>query len=150
MFDHVIDPATFAAAQGVLNNGTARQSNERLLTSLKAVLAREGKISTALMESAPDVVSAGAFRRRFGSLMSAYELIGYRSHVFGMVALRNQVKQLREGLMLQIQQMFPGQVSIEGRGGRWRRWQRWPPILVHSDHLRLPVRGMFFLPTWRT
>ena len=131
----------FAAAQAELNSRTARQSDERLLNGLRALLTREGRICSALMQSSPDVASPHAFRSRFGSLMRAYELIGYRPHVFGMVTLRNQVKQLREGLMLQIQEMFPGEVSIAGRGGRWRTW------LQLRSGLKISVRVCRSVPT---
>lgn len=122
VFDHLIDPQTFAAAQAELNRHTARQSNEKLLNGLKALLAREGRLCTALLRSSSDVASVGAFRGRFGSLTRAYELIGYRPHVFGMVVLRDRINQLRSGLMTRIQELFPGQVSIEERGGSWRTW----------------------------
>jgi len=140
-FDPLIDPATFAAAQAELNSRTARQSNEQLLHGLRVLLAREGKLCTALMQSSPDVASPQSFRSRFGSLMRAYELIGYRPHVFGMVALRNQVKQLREELMVQIQQLFPDRVSIEGRGRRWRTWLRM------KSGLKVSVRVCRAVPT---
>ena len=68
VFERIIDAATFAAAQKELNSRTVRQSDERLLDGLRAMLAREGRISTALMRSAPDVASPGAFRGRFGLL----------------------------------------------------------------------------------
>ena len=141
VFEQLVDSATFVAAQAELNSRTARQSDERLLNGLRALLTREGRICSALMQSSPDVASPHAFRSRFGSLMRAYELIGYRPHVFGMVTLRNQVKQLREGLMLQIQEMFPGEVSIAGRGERWRTW------LQLRSGLKISVRVCRSVPT---
>ncbi len=52
-------------------------SEEQLLGGLRALLAREGRLTLGLIDQAPDMPSATAVRRRFGSLHAAFARVGY-------------------------------------------------------------------------
>ncbi len=76
-FEPVVDQVTFLEAQRLLADRTINKSDEELLESLMALLAREGRLSLRLIKNSPDVPSPSTYRHRFGSLRRAYGLIGY-------------------------------------------------------------------------
>jgi hypothetical protein len=43
------------------------------------IIAKEGKISEALIRATPNVPSPQTYRARFGSLVNAYRLSGYKA-----------------------------------------------------------------------
>lgn len=52
-------------------------SDEEMLSGLRALFHREGRLSGRLIEAEQDLPSAGHYYTRFGSLMTAYLLVGY-------------------------------------------------------------------------
>ncbi len=120
-FTPVVDETTFQEAQRLLRGRTINKSDEELLVALRSLLARRGRLSARLINETPEMPSPSSYRGRFGSLRKAYELIGYgRSEDFGPIDLRRRTQALREELMGKIQAMFPAEVSIERKSGRWR------------------------------
>lgn len=75
-FGAVVDTATFAAVQEAILARSKRFTDEELLQWLKDLWSRHGRLSGILIDE-QDGVSASAFRNRFGSLLRAYQLIGY-------------------------------------------------------------------------
>jgi DNA invertase Pin-like site-specific DNA recombinase len=67
--------------------GLARPSDEALLAPLRAIVAREGRISRALIEADPDCPAATNYFVRFGSMTRVYELLGYRPDAVQMAAV---------------------------------------------------------------
>jgi DNA invertase Pin-like site-specific DNA recombinase len=120
-FEPIIDSQTFSEAQKVLESRTINNSDSELLDKLRALLASQGRLSLNLIKNSDRVPSPSTYRRRFGSLRQAYKLIGYgRADQFGPIDLRRRTQALREELMQRIAAMFPDDVSIYQRGGRWR------------------------------
>lgn len=120
-FTPLLDETTFRKAQRLLRGRTINKSDEELLAALRSLLACQGRLSARLIAETPEMPSPSSYRGRFGSLRRAYELIGYgRSEDFGPIDLRRRTQALREELIGEIQTMFPSEVSIERRGGRWR------------------------------
>ena len=120
-FAPVIDEATFGKAQRLLLNRTINKSNEELLNALRSLLAREGRLSLQLIKCCPGVPSPSSYRKRFGSLRRAYELIGYgHADDFDAVDMRRRTRALREDVICQIKTIFPNEIAVVRRGGRWR------------------------------
>ncbi|MGA8733640.1 MAG: recombinase family protein [Terriglobales bacterium] len=120
-FEPIVDYQTFSEAQRILQDRTTNKSNEELLDNLRLLLAREGRLSLSVVKNSRDVPSPSTYRLRFGSLRRAYELIGYgRPEQFGSIDLRRRTRALRDELVAQIAAMFPDDVSVVSRGGRWR------------------------------
>jgi hypothetical protein len=92
-----------------------------LLDGLRELLASEGRLSLRLIQNSLALPSPSTYRHRFGSLRRAYELIGYgRPAQFGPIDLRRRTQALREELISRMAAMFPNEVSIVRKGGRWR------------------------------
>jgi len=120
-FEPIVDEPTYSEAQRVLQGRTINKSDEELLDSLRALLAKKRRLSLALIQNSKDVPSPSTYRHRFGSLRRAYELIEYgRPDQFGPIDLRRRTQALREELVSRIAALFPDHVSIVRRGGRWR------------------------------
>jgi DNA invertase Pin-like site-specific DNA recombinase len=120
-FESIIDAATFAQAQRILQTRTFNLSDAQLLEKLRILLAREGRLSLSLVKNSPVTPSPSTYRKRFGSLRRSYELIGYgRSDQFESIDMRRRTRALRDKLIDRIAELFPEDVSIVRRGGRWR------------------------------
>jgi DNA invertase Pin-like site-specific DNA recombinase len=77
-FEPVVDPELFRAAQRRFEAITNRKSNQALLDDLKSLLASKGHLTSKLITKTEFLPCALSVQKRFGSLMAAYELIGYR------------------------------------------------------------------------
>ncbi len=76
-FPAVVDPALFAQAQVAILARAKRYSDEEMLTALKDLWTRHGRVSGLLIDEQDSMPSSAAFRHRFGSLVRAYQLVGY-------------------------------------------------------------------------
>lgn len=77
VFQGIVDPALFHVAQGIILARCRRLSDDEMLEKLREVLKKHGRISGILIDESDGLPSTAAFRHRFGSLISAYRLIGY-------------------------------------------------------------------------
>jgi DNA invertase Pin-like site-specific DNA recombinase len=149
-FEPVVDYRTFAEAQRILADRTTNKSDEEVLDRLKSLLAREGRLSLRLIKNSPDLPSPSTYRLRFGSLGRAYELIGYgHPEQFGSIDLRRRTQALREELMARIVEMFPHDVSVVRRGGRWRSRLRLRNRLVVSVLVARSIRAWRETVRWQ-
>jgi DNA invertase Pin-like site-specific DNA recombinase len=141
-FEAVIDQATFDASRRVQSTLTGRQTNEVLLTQLRRLLAAKRRLSQSIINQSRTVAAASTYCRRFGTLRQAYELIGYgRPEDFRHpLDLRRRTQALRQRLIGQIQGLFPDEVSIVRRGGRWRN-------LIQIDNFTVSIRTARALKT---
>jgi hypothetical protein len=93
------------------------------------------RLSQSIINRSAAAPSASTYRGWFGSLRRAYDLIGYgKVEDFGLpLDLRRRTQVIRQQLIDQIQAMFPGEISIIRRGGRWRS-------LLQIDDFTVSVR----------
>lgn len=76
-FEPIVNHALYDAAQAIIDARSLRMSDAEMLEALRRVLNREGALSGLLIDETVDCPSSGAFQRRFGSLIRAYQLVGY-------------------------------------------------------------------------
>lgn len=76
-FEPVVDPDFFEAAQRIFANRSRRFSNDEMLKMLADLLAQRGALSGLIIDELEDMPSTATYRHRFGSLVQAYQLIGY-------------------------------------------------------------------------
>jgi Recombinase len=130
----LIDDATFAAARTRIKNFTINKSNEQLLYELRSILAANGKVSANLIRRIPGAALPALYRYRFGSLVNAFQLIGYEKYVSKLVVTRRRVQEMRMHLILRLQEMFPRELSARSLGGWSRSW------LQMSNATKISVR----------
>jgi DNA invertase Pin-like site-specific DNA recombinase len=116
-FNPLVDPEIFDAAQDELRQRFRRRSDEDVLGQMKSLLKTHSRLTTKIL--CAHGLSAGSINHRFGSLINAYDLIGYRSMHKKTAEHRLHVRKIRSELMQQLVDMFPGQVSIFSWA--WRR-----------------------------
>jgi len=76
-FPALVDPIQFARAQEIILARAKRFSDDEMLQRLKDLWSKHGRISGLLIDEQETMPSSSAFRNRFGSLIRAYQLIGY-------------------------------------------------------------------------
>ena len=77
VFEKIVDPKLFLAAQEIILARSRKLSDEEMLEKLREVLQKNGRLCGILIDETEDFPSSSAYRHRFGSLVSAYRLIGY-------------------------------------------------------------------------
>jgi len=76
-FSAVVEPALFQAAREILVERARRFSDDDMLARLAALLRNVGRLSGLVIDERDDMPSSSAYRSRFGSLLRAYQLVGY-------------------------------------------------------------------------
>jgi DNA invertase Pin-like site-specific DNA recombinase len=77
-YPSIIDRSLFERARAIVDARSRHYSDEELLSFLRALLERQGVLSGLIIDEHEDMPSSSVYRYRFGSLLRAYELIGYR------------------------------------------------------------------------
>ena len=109
-FEGIIEPSLFHTAQGIILARSRKLSNDEMLEKLRGVLKQHGRISGILIDEIDDLPSSTAFRSRFGSLVSAYRLIGYDPEIdYSFIEtnrkLRKQHPEIVAAVVRQIQEL---------------------------------------------
>lgn len=76
-FTPIVDRVTFAAARAIIEARSERLSDSAMLDLLSAVFAGNGLLTGLIIDEAEGTPSSSAYRTRFGSLLRAYELVGF-------------------------------------------------------------------------
>jgi DNA invertase Pin-like site-specific DNA recombinase len=147
-FAPLVSPRQFACVQRVLKKRLTKtkRPDKYFLNRMRMVLAREGKITQKLLRKRR-IYNNSAYRRRFGSIMQAYERIGYEpsTHALRSAEGVRKMKRLREGLLLLLAQLFPSQVRTVQRPGQTQRQavelDHWVQIAVHVCRRITPHRS---------
>ncbi len=77
-FPAIVDPAIFARVQEEILSRTKRYSDDEMLSALRRLHEQHGRVSGILIDEQDAMPSSAAYRSRFGSLIRAYQLIGYK------------------------------------------------------------------------
>jgi Recombinase len=115
-FPAIVDAETFERAQQTRRSRVWNPSDEEVLAPLKRLLSIHGKLSSSLLRGEPSALSADGYRERFGALTKAFSLVGYESPRKAGACTRAAIQRLRVGLMSQMVQTFPNNVSVHSRG----------------------------------
>jgi hypothetical protein len=81
VFEGIIDRDLFMRAQGIILARSQKLTDEEMLERLRGLLKQHGRINGIIIDEAEGLPSSTAFRHRFGSLVSAYRLIGYDAEI---------------------------------------------------------------------
>jgi DNA invertase Pin-like site-specific DNA recombinase len=77
VFAGIVEPDFYEAAQRIIEDRTRRFTDQELLDRLSALLVEKGWLSGLVIDEVDDMPSSSTFRHRFGSLVRAYQLVGY-------------------------------------------------------------------------
>jgi DNA invertase Pin-like site-specific DNA recombinase len=76
-FESIVDRSLFDAAQAIIRERSHKLSNEEMLKALQRLLQDRGYLSGLIINETEQLPSSSAYQSRFGSLLRAYELVGY-------------------------------------------------------------------------
>ena len=76
-FEGVISPDLFYKAQGLILGRTRRYTNEELIERLRNLYQSRGILSGLIINEADGMPSPSVYAHRFGSLVRAYQMVGY-------------------------------------------------------------------------
>lgn len=77
VFEPIVDRVLFEAAQIIIQERSRRLSDDDMLEALRRILAEKGYLSGLIIDEADNAPSSSAFQNRFGSLIRAYQLVGF-------------------------------------------------------------------------
>jgi DNA invertase Pin-like site-specific DNA recombinase len=120
-YESIVEPATFEMAQQEFRNRPYNLSNDQVVEALRSILKKAGKLTPRLIRGQPNALCPEGYRRRFGSLIRAYELAGYESPHKWIVSHKKQIRKLRRDLMESLVKLFSGEVLIQLRGPKPNR-----------------------------
>jgi len=76
-FEALVSPEVFYMAQGIIRARSHRFSNDELIEKLRHLFQHRGFLSGLIIDEAEDMPSSAAYIHRFGSLIRAYEAVGF-------------------------------------------------------------------------
>tara|TARA_R110002124_G_scaffold89707_1_gene229346 strand:- start:9637 stop:11220 length:1584 start_codon:yes stop_codon:yes gene_type:complete len=77
-FSPVIEQSKFNAAKAIIEARSASWSDDAMLDQLRVILAGNGSLTGLIIDEYDDSPSSGCYRSRFGSLLRAYALVGFK------------------------------------------------------------------------
>ncbi len=134
-FIPIIDLPTYQAAQAIIIERSRRFSNEEMIDHLKTLHARHGMLSAIIIDEARGGPSSGAIRHRFGSLLRAYELVGFTpDRDYRYIEINRVLRRLHPQILAD------AITGIEAAGGRVEK-DRTTDILTNAmDYYIFPAR----------
>jgi DNA invertase Pin-like site-specific DNA recombinase/DNA-binding winged helix-turn-helix (wHTH) protein len=119
-FVPIVSRETFNHAQTILTTraGHPDRSDGYFIQGMKRVLAKEGRLTKRILEQ--KFRFSHAYYKRFGSVMKAYELSGFRPPpaIVKLINTQSHVRSLRHDLYCQLKKMFPDRlrfISLPGQ-----------------------------------
>jgi DNA invertase Pin-like site-specific DNA recombinase len=118
----IISPETFKQAQQILKSRSCARSNEEILDGLRRLLADKGKLTTAIIDECPYLPGAHVYDHRFGGMLKAYAIVGYKPSQNNEIMLWTRAHTLmyRDDLTIQLLKLFPDDLAMSRRTKRWR------------------------------
>lgn len=108
-FDPIISPEDFFTARGIIVARIRRLTDDEMLERLRALLAKHSLLSSGLIDSAEGIPASSAYRARFGSLLRAYQLAGYRpNRDYGFLEINRTIGRLHPQLLGEMVQQLGG------------------------------------------
>jgi hypothetical protein len=76
-FEGIVAPELFYTAQGILRARAHRYSDQELIEKLRQLYQRHGYLSGLIIDETEGMPSVAAYAHRFGSLIRAYQSVGF-------------------------------------------------------------------------
>ncbi len=76
-FDAIVPPELFYTAQGILRARAHRYTDDELIEKLRRLFQQHGYLSGLIIDEAEGMPSSAAYAHRFGSLLRAYQSVGF-------------------------------------------------------------------------
>ena len=115
-FTPIVPVSLYEAAQSIIMNRSARYTDSELLDRLRNLYISKGELSGIIIDEVDGMPSSTAYRHRFGTLLRAYQLVGYvPSRDYRYIEINRLLRRIHPGIVDETIR------SIEGLGGSVRR-----------------------------
>ncbi len=132
-FPAIVERDLFAAAQAIIRARSARFSDEAMLDALRALFQTQGLLSGLIIDEQEGMPSSSAYRCRFGRLLRAYSLVGYRPRRdYRYIEINRGLRQIHADI-------FKAVVTRLAQAGATVRQDSDVGLIVVNDEFRLSV-----------
>jgi DNA invertase Pin-like site-specific DNA recombinase len=142
-FEPIVDPDFFHAAQRIIQERCKRYSDETRLERLSGLFAERGHLSGLVIDETEGMPSSSAYRHRFGSLVRAYQLIGYSpARDYRFIEINRILRALHADVVASTVK------GVESAGGFAQRDLETDLVLVNGEFTAsIVISRAFSLPT---
>lgn len=99
----IVDEALYLRAREIVDARSRHFTDTELLEALRGVLKQKGVLSALIIDEQDNLPSSSAFRNRFGSLLRAYQLIGYDpERDYRYIKINRALRQAHPGIVAQV------------------------------------------------
>jgi hypothetical protein len=132
-FRGIIDHELFFSAREIILARSQKLTDEEMLEKLRGLMNEHGRISGILIDETDGMPSSAAFRHRFGSLVSAYRLIGYDPQIdYSFIEINRRLRQEHADIITHVVQ------KIEQLGAN-AQWDHETELLNVNGELRVSI-----------
>lgn len=94
-FEAIVSEASFYTAQGIIRKRSYRYTDKELIQQLKTLYQKHGYLSGSIINKSKDTPTSSVYFNRFGSLLTAYNLIGfYPKHDYKFLEINKFLRRL--------------------------------------------------------
>jgi DNA invertase Pin-like site-specific DNA recombinase len=102
-FEPIVDRSLFDAAQAIIRERSHKLSNEEMLDVLRRLLQDRGYLSGLIIDETERLPSSSAYQSRFGSLLRAYELVGFTpDHDYRYIEINRALRRLHPHIVADV------------------------------------------------
>jgi len=133
VFEGIIEPELFFKTREIILARSQKLTDEEMLAKLRGLLSQHGHISGILIDETESLPSSAAFSHRFGSLISAYQLIGYDPKVdYSFIEINRKLRKRHPEIVASVVQ------NIEALGAK-ASWDENADLLWVNNELRVSI-----------
>ena len=133
VFEGIIEPELFFKAREIILARSQKLTDEEMLAKLRGLLSQHGHISGILIDETESLPSSAAFSHRFGSLISAYQLIGYDPKIdYSFIEINRKLRKRHPEIVASVVQ------KIEALGAT-ASWDENTDLLWVNNELRVSI-----------
>ena len=127
-FEGIVDPDLFAAANAIITARSSKLTDDEMLEGLKEVFEAEGILSGLVIDEAEALPSSSAYRSRFGSLLRAYRLVGFKpDRDYRYIEINRRLRELHPDI---VAETIDG---IEASGGSVERHPKTDLLTINGE-----------------
>ena len=127
-FEPIVPVTLFEAARSIIISRCARYTDAELLERLRDLYIARGELSGIIIDEMDGMPSSAAYRHRFGTLLRAYQLIGYiPSRDYRYVEINRLLRRMYPGIVEETIR------SIGEQGGAVRKNPKNDLLLVNGE-----------------
>lgn len=127
-FEATVERELFEAARTIINTRSFRLSDDEMLRSLRELYQRKGLLSGIVIDECDGMPSSSVYSSRFGSLLRAYELVGYTpERDYRYIEINRELRKLHPEILREVVD------GLRGAGGNARQELQTDRIVVNGE-----------------